>query len=122
MSPTREMTASNDALGHVEALAVHDLRSSTLPKPARRAVSAANARMLAEMSVATTSPVRSDAARCRERLTAGAGRDVEHPGPGPDPGHVEHRSVAAPSQSSSVRPQRFQASAAACHCSRVVLL
>ena len=42
--------------------------------------------------------------------------------PGPTPAASSMRAVASPSQSSIVGPQRCHASAASCHCWRVVRL
>ena len=57
-----------------------------------------------------------------EGLSAGAARDVEHPEPSPTPAASSIASVDSPSHSSSVGPQRCQASEASSHCSLVVAL
>ena len=63
-----------------------------------------------------------DAARRGQRLLARAGGDVEHAAARADARHVEHRLGGGAEPLADEGPQRCHASAALCHCARVVVL
>ena len=116
------MTASTDASSTPARISPSSSRVSTFVKPALRAAAAAYSRIADEMSVART---------CPSGPTRRAAANVWPPAPAATsstrapartPALSSIASVAGPSQSSSVGPQRSQASAASCHCSRVVAL
>src|SRR6266511_387962 len=97
-------------------------RVSTLVSPAWRAASAANTSRLDAMSVARTKPdgpTRRAATRVCPPAPAATSRTRL---PARTPAISNMISVAGPSHCASVGPQRCQASAATCHCSRVVSL
>ena len=121
MKPTREMTASN-VPGSTPSCSPSTTRVSTLPSPASRALRSAKARMLLEMSVASTwpsGPARRAAASVWPPAPAATSSTRA---PGATAAMSSIVSVAAPSQASSVGAQRCQDSAAVCHCSVVVRL
>src|SRR5712691_1264890 len=92
------------------------------PRPHAWAAASANARIFDEMSVATTRPV---APTSRAAVIAGSPAPAATSStrlPVPMRARSSITSVAGPSHVRIVDSQRFQASAALCHCCRVVSL
>src|SRR5579883_1605913 len=115
------MTASKDA-SPMSRFSPSITRVATLLSPAARASCAAKSRMLAEMSVASTAPVGpTRRAACRVCPPAPAAMSSTR-APLLISARSSMRSVASPNHASSCGPQRCQASAASCHCRRVVSL